>query len=180
MENVPLQIIVHHTAAVAPTPQFDAINEWHKARGFTLSTLGYYVGYHYVIEKDGTVRKAREDNEVGCHAIGANTNSIGICLVGDFDIEWPSYAQITALGALIETKQREHSLPKDAVYPHRHVSVTNCYGVRLTDKWCKDVYSWFELAKAANVEQQTLSMLHDKVFPPVVLPPNETCYGSNP
>lgn len=166
MENVPLQIIVHHTASVAPIPQFDAINKWHEARKFTLSSLGYYVGYHYVIEKDGTVRQARKDNEEGCHAIGANTNSLGICLVGDFNSEWPSEAQIIALGALIETKQREHSLPVDALYPHRHVSNTSCYGTRLPDDWAKQVLAWFELAKAANVEQQTLALLHDRVYPP--------------
>jgi N-acetyl-anhydromuramyl-L-alanine amidase AmpD len=174
MENVPLQIVIHHTAAVAPVPQFDAINDWHKARGFTLSSLGYYVGYHYVIEKDGTVRKAREDNEIGCHAIGANHNSIGICLVGDFDSDLPTDAQIVALGALIETKQHEHCLPIDAVYPHRHVSTTGCYGKRLPDDWGRQVLAWFELAKAANVEQQTLSLLHDKVYSPVVLHSNDT------
>lgn len=174
MENVPRQIIVHHTAAVAPVPQFDAINEWHKAREFPLSSLGYYVGYHYVIEKDGTTRQARKDDEGGAHAIGANFNSIGICLVGDFDIELPTEAQIIALGALIESKQHEHSLPVDAVYPHRHVSNTGCFGSRLPDDWAIQVLAWFELAKAANVEQQTLARLHDRVYAPDGLHLNDT------
>lgn len=166
MENTPRQIIVHHSAAVAPTPQFDAIEEWHTARDFPKSSLGYHVGYHYVIEKDGTVRKARLDTDEGAHAKGANFHSIGICLVGDFDVEWPTDAQITALGALIETKQKEHNLPVDAIYPHRHVSPTGCYGSRLPDDWGRQVLAWFQLAKLANVEQHELANLHDRVYPP--------------
>jgi len=168
MENIPIQIIVHHTAAVAPIPQFEAINEWHKARKFPISSLGFYVGYHYVIEKDGTVQQARKDNEEGAHTYGQNFNSIGICLVGDFDFEWPTHEQIVSVGALIETKQREHSIPIEALYPHIHYNNTSCYGTRLPDDWAKQVLAWFELAKAENVNQQTLEKLHDEVYTPKI------------
>lgn len=41
------------------------------------------IGYHYVIELDGSVKIGRNEDQVGSHCVGANSNSIGICLVGD-------------------------------------------------------------------------------------------------
>lgn len=176
MRNEPVQIIVHHTAALAPVPQFDAINKWHEARAFPLSSLGFFVGYHYVIEKDGTVRQARKDHEEGAHAKGSNFNSLGIGLCGDFDLEWPTNEQIIALGALIETKQKELSVPVDAIYPHRHVNSTSCFGKRLPDDWAGQVLAWFQLAKVANVDAQNLAALHDRVYEPRNYSPSNTSH----
>ena len=42
------------------------------------------IGYHFVIEKDGTVKWCN-DLEIKCYHVGnSNRMSIGICLVGDF------------------------------------------------------------------------------------------------
>lgn len=40
------------------------------------------IGYHYVIELDGSIHKGRDENVVGAHCSGQNANSIGICYVG--------------------------------------------------------------------------------------------------
>jgi N-acetylmuramoyl-L-alanine amidase len=52
------------------------INEWHITRGFDR------IGYHYVIRRDGSIEKGREENVTGAHVQGHNTGSIGICMVG--------------------------------------------------------------------------------------------------
>lgn len=52
------------------------IDQWHRAKGWLK------VGYHFVIRRDGTVEKGREENEVGAHAAGFNSTSIGICMIG--------------------------------------------------------------------------------------------------
>lgn len=52
------------------------IKGWHLARGFK------DVGYHLVIQPDGEVQNGRPLNHIGAHVEGANTNNIGICLIG--------------------------------------------------------------------------------------------------
>lgn len=71
------EIIVHCTA----TPEgkdFKAkdIDRWHKERGWEK------IGYHYVIDLDGTIEKGRGENEVGAHCSGRNAHSIGVVYVG--------------------------------------------------------------------------------------------------
>ena len=48
---------------------------------------GAGIGYHYYITKDGTIWEGRPDNTVGAHASGGNSDSIGICFEGDYDVE---------------------------------------------------------------------------------------------
>ena len=52
------------------------IRRWHRQRGFL------DVGYHYVIRRDGTIEKGREETVPGAHARGFNEKSLGVCLVG--------------------------------------------------------------------------------------------------
>lgn len=54
----------------------ETINQWHLARGFNK------IGYHYFIDKTGNVFKGRNEEDVGAHVKGFNSNSIGICLSG--------------------------------------------------------------------------------------------------
>jgi N-acetylmuramoyl-L-alanine amidase len=77
--NKPEKIIFHHCARSVWSPE--DINEYHKERGF----IG--IGYHYYIRKDGFIYKGRDEDSTGAHTKGENTNSIGICLEGNFEIE---------------------------------------------------------------------------------------------
>ena len=146
MEYVPRLIIVHHSAAKAPSPQFAAINQWHKQRGFPLSTLGFYVGYHAVIEGDGTLRAARIDTERDADTLGHNFDSLSVCLVGNFDTTTPTTAQIGALGALLSAWCKAWSIDASRIYPHRKFQAKSCYGAKLSDTWAREVYLKHELA----------------------------------
>jgi len=73
-------IVVHHSDSPEWT-KLEDIDRWHKEKGWD------GVGYHFVIEADGTVRKARPLSNVGAHAKSGkaqsrNSSHIGICLVG--------------------------------------------------------------------------------------------------
>lgn len=58
----------------------DEIDRWHKARGWK------GIGYHYVIDRDGSVAPGRPVSQIGAHVAGHNRGSIGICLIGG---KWP-------------------------------------------------------------------------------------------
>lgn len=72
------EYIIIHCAATPPSMDIGVkeIDRWHRAKGW----LG--CGYHFVIRRDGTVEKGRDEKVAGAHVSGMNHNSIGICLVG--------------------------------------------------------------------------------------------------
>ena len=74
------KIIIHCSA----TPEgrdvkTSTIKQWHTAKGWS------DIGYHYVIELDGSVNMGRDIDRIGAHTRGENTGSIGICYVGGMD-----------------------------------------------------------------------------------------------
>ena len=130
------KLIVHHSASPAATTTLDDINLWHREAGFNLSSLGYYIGYHYVIDPSGKITMTRDVNEIGCHCnafdaalnTSYNKSSIGICVMGNFEDEQPTAEQVGALTSLITSFQ------PILVLGHRDVKDTLCPGKFLYTK----------------------------------------------
>ena len=75
-------IVVHCSATRAnQNVSFDDIKRWH-----TVERAFLDIGYHWVIERDGSVKQGRALDEWGAHVKGHNHESIGICLVGGLDM----------------------------------------------------------------------------------------------
>lgn len=119
------EIIVHCTA----TPEgknFKAadIDRWHKQRGWD------EIGYHHVVDLDGTVEPGRPESKQGAHCLGHNANSIGVVYVGGLasdgktpkDTRTPQ--QKAALVKLLtELKQR---YPGATIHGHRDFAAKAC------------------------------------------------------
>ena len=140
--NVPKYLIVHHTGGSDSNPlqdssnfTFEQCNEQHRKSFNFISSLGYYISYHYYISKDGVVHQGRADTDEGAHTIGQNTSSIGICLAGNFDATLPTEVQIQSLKNLLKQKVAQYNIPKENIVPHRHFAVKTCYGNKLADSW---------------------------------------------
>lgn len=74
------EIIVHCSATQEGKDYRAAhIDRWHKQRGWR------GIGYHYVVDLDGTVEKGRVVSQAGSHCYGRNAHSIGICYIGGLD-----------------------------------------------------------------------------------------------
>lgn len=66
------------------------IDRWHAARGFKRQTQWREkqnpqltsIGYHFVIYARGVVATGRHVDEIGAHAQGYNSASLGICMIG--------------------------------------------------------------------------------------------------
>lgn len=151
MLNIPDKIIVHHSASPRDRTSPMDINDWHFAREFTKSSMGYFIGYHYVIVGTGGIFQARAELEEGCHTIGENTRSIGICLTGNFDTEIPSIAQEKALAELLQKLCNGFNIPISKIYPHRHFKNTSCYGAKLDDWWAQRVAIGMELSTLRKI-----------------------------
>lgn len=146
---IPNQLTIHHSASGFNTTIKD-IDAWHKVRNFTFSSLGYYVGYHYVILGDGSIVQTRRDNEMGCHSI-PNDGKIGICLVGNFQIDQPRVEQINALENLCAKLQTIYNIRN--VRGHRDCNLTECPGNNLEK---------FALIQEINILQKLLLLLTNK------------------
>lgn len=117
-------IVIHCSATPSGKPlrtavesAAEAINRWHKERGFKRSpdaVRGFspslpHIGYHFVIDLDGRVANGRSIEEAGAHAAGFNANSIGICLIGGAE-KTGQYtpAQWQALAKLVREQHAQH------------------------------------------------------------------------
>ncbi|ADO75680.1 N-acetylmuramoyl-L-alanine amidase [Stigmatella aurantiaca DW4/3-1] len=71
------------------------------------------VGYHYLIPPSGVIYEGRDLRYKGSHVEKANTQKIGILVMGDFESNWwdaddePTAAQLTSAGELILTLKLE-------------------------------------------------------------------------
>lgn len=78
-----IDLIVVHCAATDDGADIGVteIRKMHLDRGFD------DIGYHYVIRRDGRTELGRPESAVGAHAVGFNSKSIGICLVGGVEAD---------------------------------------------------------------------------------------------
>jgi len=130
-------IVIHHTASNRDRTTIKDIENWHKARwSHFVSSLGYHIGYHYVILGNGQLVQTRKDYELGAHTI-PNDGKIGVSLCGNFDIEKPSHAQLRALSRLLDDLKRKHNLNNNRIQGHYYFSRTACPGRNLI-QWIKD------------------------------------------
>jgi N-acetyl-anhydromuramyl-L-alanine amidase AmpD len=123
--NKPEQIIIHHSAGNMTVEQ---IHQLHKSNGWA------GIGYHYVIDKDGIIYRGRQDYQVGAHCISHNQNSLGICFIGNFNNEEPSYAQYFSGQALIKFLCNLYDIRKYLIYPHKFYYPTDCPGANFDIK----------------------------------------------
>ena len=91
MKRIINAIVIHCAATPNGKPFTIAdIDAMHKVRGFkrdrqaarNLNPDLKYVGYHFVIETDGSIKSGRGIEEIGAHVQGSNAKSIGICMIG--------------------------------------------------------------------------------------------------
>lgn len=115
MSNRPNRIFVHCSATSDFDDSIDAakIDSWHKARGWD------GIGYHYVIKRNGTIEVGRDENEIGAHARGYNTDSIGICLVGTLNF---TSQQVASLVDLIIDVMNRYNIDSTNLWGHYEVN----------------------------------------------------------
>ncbi len=60
------------------------IQRWHFERGWAT------VGYHFVVSPSGRIFHGRPVDRLGAHVLGHNLGTVGISLMGHFDLERPA------------------------------------------------------------------------------------------
>ncbi len=128
MDNKPNKIIIHHSGDQTPGNQLKRIESWHEFQFGMKSRRGYWGGYHFLIERSGEIIKTRDLDEEGAHCKGRNSESIGVCLAGNFDFEIPTVAQKKALVEVEMNIRGALNLGKADIYYHFEFADTHCPG----------------------------------------------------
>jgi len=119
------KIIIH----CAATPEgrdvkMETIKSWHvKGRGWS------DIGYHFIIELDGSVKEGRPIHRSGAHTKGHNANSIGVCYVGGIDKDKKpkdtrTEAQRASMDQLIDSLSSDHKTA--TIHGHNEFSAKAC------------------------------------------------------
>lgn len=107
------KLYIHHSESPLSTTVSD-IRRWHVQENKWSD-----IGYHYILTANGTLEQGRPVEQAGAHVQGDNATSIGLCVIGDFDVAPPTNEQIEALEWFIPQLCTEFGITKDNVFGHR-------------------------------------------------------------
>jgi N-acetyl-anhydromuramyl-L-alanine amidase AmpD len=127
------RIVIHHSGTSEGTVK--GMNEYH----LKVRHMENGLAYHFVIGnghgmEDGEIyvgnRWKKQINGGHLASEAQNATSLGICLVGNFDLRSPTSRQMKSLVALVEALQTRCGLSDKAVMTHQqvHVMHTRCPG----------------------------------------------------
>ena len=112
-------VVIHHSAS----------------RGQSIRSLAQYhvavrgwqgIGYHYAIGWDGRVYWMNDPERRTNHAQGHNSRTIGVVLVGDYDLTHPSVEMVHAAQTLTAYLSEKYGVTR--IVWHRELKATACPG----------------------------------------------------
>ena len=125
------RITLHHegwtpvtfTAATSTFDRVEQIRQVHtRDRGWA------DIGYHYVIDRAGRVIEGRSIVYQGAHVTDNNPHNLGILVLGNFNQQSPSSAQVQSLARFTRQMMQLHRVPGHLVQTHQEIKPTECPG----------------------------------------------------
>ena len=124
-------IVIHHSATT--TGGAAAFDKMHRAKGWD------ELGYDFVIGNGSDTGNGQIEvgsrwikQKIGAHAKSSdnrfNEYGIGICLVGNFDVERPTPQQMAALDRLVAYLMVTYHIRPDEIMGHKDTKSTDCPG----------------------------------------------------
>ncbi len=128
------RITVHHDAMVSSDLRStaDVAARIERHRRFHVENRGWAdIGYHYVVDPQGTVWEARPLDRQGAHVRNHNEHNIGVMMLGNFEHQTPSLPALHSLDRFIPHLMRRHNVGASSVYTHQEFAPTLCPGRNL-------------------------------------------------
>ncbi len=138
-------IVVHHTAGRQEGETRSGLEMMRALYQYHAVNRGWGdIGYHYMIDPQGQIYEGRAggDYVIGGHAYCNNVGTIGIALMGNFEIEQPTPAQALSLQWLMKTLTDKYQINMNQetvfhgkhlppIVGHRDLLSTDCPGYTL-------------------------------------------------
>ena len=118
-------IVIHHTASAADITVED-IHQMHLGNGWTGA------GYHIIMTPDGAAHEGRPVDCTGAHCYEYNSRSVGVNLVGNFEMYPPTDAQIETLKEVLRWLKSKYG--DIEIGGHYEYNSTACPGAYLIEK----------------------------------------------
>lgn len=127
------RITIHHsgtepvvaTARTAVSREISGIVHAHRNKRFG------DIAYHFVVDYAGRVWEGRSLAYAGAHVMSANQGNIGILVLGNFEKQRPSTAQLGSMRNLVDILRTTCNIRRSKVFGHRDLSPSMCPGQRL-------------------------------------------------
>ncbi|NDJ86920.1 MAG: hypothetical protein GYB66_13645 [Chloroflexi bacterium] len=98
LRDVYRTVVIHHSVIY----EVDDLTTMHAVQDMHLDERGWSdIAYHFCVGASGTVYEGRLMRLRGTHTAGYNTGSLGVCLLGNFEMDTPSAEQLEATQSLV-------------------------------------------------------------------------------
>ncbi|MSR87182.1 hypothetical protein EXS70_03360 [Candidatus Peribacteria bacterium] len=135
-------LVVHHTALSTTGDQRSGLERVRALYTYHANNRGWGdVGYHYLIDEQGQIYEGRTggDSVVGGHTYCNNIGTVGVALMGNFDLEEPTQVQAKSLQWLLQVLGSKyhidmtrsvvfHGKSLSPIVGHRQLVSTDCPG----------------------------------------------------
>jgi hypothetical protein len=127
------KISVHHdgTTAFTTTSRDAAARRLEQIRQAHLNRKGEPfgdIGYHYLIDPAGRVWQGRDTSWQGAHVAGQNPGNLGICMLGNYNMQQPNGAQRASLDRFVRSQMSYYGIGINQVRTHKEQAQTECPG----------------------------------------------------
>ncbi len=138
-------IVVHHTAQTVTGDARPGVERMRAVYQYHAASRGWGdIGYNYMIDEAGQIYEGRAggDNVVAGHAYCNNVGTLGIAMMGNFEVEEPTQAQVKSLQWLLkdladkydmdlERSVNFHGKTRSPISVHGDLLSTSCPGFYL-------------------------------------------------
>lgn len=127
-------VTVHHDAMLFVgssesdgRARLESIRRAHREKGWG------DIGYHFAIDRQGRIYEGRPLSWQGAHVRDHNEGNIGIVLLGNFEVQDPTAAQLAAMQRHVAVVTDRFRVPATSIHSHREWpgAATLCPGRRL-------------------------------------------------
>ena len=135
-------VTVHHdgldkletgTSTAEMADRIDLYRVGHRAKGWG------DIGYHLIIDRAGTLWQGRSIRFQGAHVKNRNEGNIGVLVMGNFQVQQPTKAQLATLSRVLTDLRGQYRVSKSRIYSHREWkgAATSCPGDKLQVAFAK-------------------------------------------
>lgn len=123
------RIVIHHSGTPLDYSP-EAIAQYHIGPNHICADGCPEIAYHILLDYRGRAYLVNDLTEVTYHALGNNADTVGICLIGDYNEHQPTRTQLRRLGMLIRYVNLRVGRRLEVV-GHRDLKDTTCPGAHI-------------------------------------------------